>query len=132
VHDQVEITAEGGILRARFSGMIGGDLLPLAASTFKDLAVACTAHGCAAILLDTRGVDLEIKRWGIYHAAFALAKAATSRIPVAAVVESSHMPADNIFSKLAGLAGALVAVFVEEARALAWLDRVRRVRTGRT
>jgi hypothetical protein len=126
VHDQVEIAAEDGVLRARFSGVIGMDLLPQAAKTFEELAAACATHGCSGILLDTREVDLRIDRTGVYHAGLALARVVASRIPVAAVVDPAHVVPDDIFSRLAGLAGAIVAVFVDEPKALAWLDRARK------
>ena len=72
------------------------------------------------------GIDLKIGRGGIYEAALALAKAVASRIRVVAVVDPAHIPRDGIFAKLAGLAGALVAVFTDEAAALAWLERTRK------
>ena len=132
MHEQVKTTVEGDVLRARFSGAIGSDLLPLVPETFRELAAACSANGCTAILLDARGIDLRIDRTGIYRSALALAKVVASRIRVAAVVDAAHMPPDGIFRKLAGLAGSLVAVFTDEAAALAWLDRTRRRPTRRT
>jgi hypothetical protein len=117
---------QGDVLKALFSGAIGRDLLPWATETFRELAASCSAHGCSAILLDTRGADLQIDRTGIYHAALALAKVAASEIRVAAVVDQAHKAPDGIFAKLAGLAGALVTVFTDEAAALAWLERTRK------
>ncbi|MHC5057286.1 MAG: hypothetical protein ACYTKD_21630 [Planctomycetota bacterium] len=132
MHEQVKITVEGDVLRALFSGAIGEDLLPLAAEMFRELAAACKEHGCTAILVDTRGIDLRIGRTGIYQAALALARVVASNIRVAAVVDEAHLPPDGIFAKLAGLAGSLVAVFTDEAAALAWLDRTRKRPTRRS
>ena len=131
MHEQVKITVEGDVLKARFSGAIGRDLLPLAAATFRELAAACNAHGCSVIFLDTRGIDLQIGRTGIYQAALALAKVVASKIRVVALVDPAHMSPDGIFSKLAGLAGLPVGVFTDEAAALAWLDRTRKRPTRR-
>ena len=131
MHDQVDVSTRDGVLIACFSGVIGRDLLPLAAKTFRELVAACKAHGCSCILLDTRGINLRIGRTGIYHAALALAKVVASKIRVAAVVDSAHLASDGIFSKLAGLAGAIVAVFTDEPAALAWIDRTRKRPTRR-
>lgn len=126
MHDQVKITVEGDVLRARFSGTIGKDMLPLAGAAFKEMVASCKTHGCTAIFLDTRGIDLEIGRSGIYEAALALAKVIAAKIRVVAVVDSAHLHHDGIFAKLAGLAGAIVAVFTDEPAAMAWLERARK------
>ncbi len=126
MHEQVKITIEGDVLRARFSGSIGKDLLPLAGAAFREMLAMCNANGCTAIFLDTRGIDLEIGRPGIYEAGLALAKVIAAKIRVVAVVDPAHLPPDGIFAKLAGLAGAIVAVFTDEPAALAWLERTRK------
>jgi hypothetical protein len=126
MHEQVKITVEGDVLKARFFGTFGKDAPAQAGAVFKEMLAECKAHGCSAIFLDTRGIDLEIGRAGMYESALALAKVVAAKIRVVAVVDPAHLPPDGIFAKLAGLAGAIVAVFTDEDAAMAWLERTRK------
>ncbi|MHC4199579.1 MAG: hypothetical protein ACYSU0_06270 [Planctomycetota bacterium] len=120
---QIDITPEGDILWVRFSGVMERRPLERRAKELQEIGDACRANNCSGLLMDVRGVDLQIDWVDTYQAAFAFGKPLVRGVRIAALVDEHQRRPDGIFEKLVGLTGVALAVFVDEEKALAWLDR---------
>jgi hypothetical protein len=120
---QIDITPEGDILRVRFSGVMERRPLERRAKELQEIGDACRANKCSGLLMDVRGVDLRIDWVDMYQAAFALGKPLVRGVRIAALVDEHHVRPDGTFEKLVGMTGVALAVFVDEQKALAWLNR---------
>ncbi len=120
---RIDITPEGDILWVRFSGVMERRPLERRAKELQEIGDACRANNCSGLLMDVRGVDLRIDWVDMYQAAFALGKPLVRGIRIAALVDEHQRRPDGIFEKLVGLTGVALAVFVDEEKALAWLNR---------
>ena len=120
---RIDITPEGHILWVRFSGVMERRPLERRAKELQEIGDACRANNCSGLLMDVRGVDLRIDWVDMYQAAFALGKPLVRGVKIAALVDEHQRRPDGTFEKLVGLTGVPLAVFVEEEKALAWLNR---------
>lgn len=120
---RIDITPEGDILWVRFSGVMERRPLERRAKELQEIGDACRASNCSGLLMDVRGVDLRIDWVDMYQAAFAFGKPLVRGIRIAALVDEHQRRPDGVFEKLVGLTGVPLAVFVDEEKALAWLNR---------
>jgi hypothetical protein len=119
----IDMTVEGDILWVRFSGVMERRPIERRANELQEIGDACRANNCSGILFDVRGVDLRIDWVDMYQAAFAFGKPLVRGIRIAALVDEHQRQPDGVFERLVGLTGVPLAVFVDEEKALAWLNR---------
>ena len=129
---RIDMTTKGDILWVRFSGVMERRPLERRANELQDIGDACRANNCSGLLMDVRGVDLRIDWVDVYQAAFALGKPLVRGVKIAALVDEHQRRPDGIFEKLVGLTGVPLAVFVDEEKALAWLNRAAKPNTAKT
>jgi hypothetical protein len=73
------------------------------------------------MLIDVRGIELRLSWSAKIAFGLAIAKGQTPGRRVAVLADASGITTDGDFQRIAGLAGAMVAVFSEEQTALAWV-----------
>jgi hypothetical protein len=120
---RIDITPKGDILWVRFSGVMERRPLERRAKELQEIGDACGANNSSGLLMDVRGVDLRIDWVDMYQAAFALGKPLVRGVRIAALVDEHHLQPNATFQKLVGMTGVALAVFVDEKKALAWLNR---------
>ena len=115
------IEPRNGVLWAYLSRVIDPSSMPSDPGIFRKLHAECEANECVGILIDVRGVELRLSWPDKIRAALAIAKGHTPGRRVAALADPHSITSNGDFERLAGLAGATLAVFTEEQRALAWV-----------
>ncbi len=120
---RIDMTPMGDILWVRFSGVMERRPVERRAKDLQEIGDACRANNCSGLLFDVRGVDLRIDWVDMYQAAFAFGKPLVRGVKIAALVDEHQRRPDGVFEKLVGLTGVALAVFVDEEKALAWLNR---------
>ena len=114
--------ARDGVLWVYSSApVIDPSSMPSDPGFFRELHAECEANGCVGILIDVRGVELRLAWPDKIRFALAIAKGRTPGRRVAVLADAGSITTNGDFERLAGLAGATLAVFSEEQRALAWV-----------
>lgn len=88
---------------------------------FEKLHAECSARGCSAIIFDARHADIRVGWPDKLRGIFALAKAQVPGRRVAILANQHDVTPNGALGNVAGLAGALVCIFSDEEKALAWL-----------
>jgi len=95
--------------------------LPTDPEFFRELHAEREAGGCVGMLIDVRGVELRLSWPDKIAFALAIAKGGTPGRRVAVLADASSITTNGDFERIAGLAAALVRVFSDEQKALAWV-----------
>ncbi len=114
--------ARDGVLWVYSSApVIDSSSVPTDPEFVRELHAECEANGCVGILIDVRGVELRLPWPAKIVFALAIAKGQTPGRRVAVLADASSITTNGDFEQVAGLAGATLAVFTEEQKALAWV-----------
>ncbi|MHC4503496.1 MAG: hypothetical protein ACYTFI_09345 [Planctomycetota bacterium] len=101
--------------------VIEASSIPTDPEFFRELHAEREAGGCVGIIVDVRGVELDLSWPAKIEFALAIAKGRTPGSRVAVLADASSITTDGDFERIAGLAAALVRVFSDEQKALAWV-----------
>ncbi len=115
--------ARDGILWVYVPHVIDPNSMPGDRETYENLHAECSARGCSAIIFDARDADVRLDWPDKLRGIFALAKAQVQGRRVAILADQDKITPNGALGNVAGLAGAMVCVFSDEQKALAWIRR---------
>jgi hypothetical protein len=114
--------ARDGVLWVYSSApIIDSSSVPADPEFVRELHAECEANGRVGILIDVRGVELRLSWPAKIEFALAIAKGQTPGRRVAVLADAGSITTNGDFERIAGLAAALVRVFSDEQKALAWV-----------
>ncbi|MBN1433417.1 hypothetical protein JW921_01575 [Candidatus Fermentibacterales bacterium] len=110
---------EDGVLHVRLSGEYPMERLRGEQNVFQPVIDSCSSNDCRKVLVDARNLETDFDTMELFRAGADVASLARNGIRVALLAREEML--DPFFEDVAVNRGGNVAIFTDDAEALAWL-----------
>ena len=111
----------GDCLLIRYTGSLTLGDLPRGQNAFRYVADICEQQNCNGVLLDARGLTMDLNTMDVFKLGSQVAKVRGRPIRFAMLGPEQQASLDDFMETVAANRGALVKVFSSEDEAMAWL-----------